>query len=280
MVDPANPFAGLLLQAPAQASDAVVKAAATDNNSQSGDSADTGRFNRSAVTGTDVGSKKQMESGRQLEDFSSPVTQTVAQVAMLANSVKHMANAADHTIRPLTVQNNSMAIVTGASSGSVPGMPAGGTPAHAPQIIATPLGNSAWANEFSQKIVWISTQQNHSAELHLNPPDLGQLNVVLKISDNQLTAQFTSPHIAVREALENALPKLREVLADNNIMLGNTTISDQPPRERGEGSMNHGSGSSAQHGAPYGSGDSIVTSPAAAVVVPVRRHIGMLDTFA
>jgi len=285
IIDPANPLATMLLQAPVQPSDAAVMIKAAGNTAQRDDSTDTGRDARPTLAGTDAGIKKHVEGSR-LPDFaSSTVTQshiirTVAPAAMLANPDKHLANAADHTVQPLTIHNNSMAIVTGATSGVIPGIQAGGTPAFTPQTVATPLGNSAWANEFSQKIVWMSTQQNHSAELHLNPPDLGPLNVVLKISDNQLTAQFTSPHLAVRDALENALPKLREILADNNIMLGNATISDQSPRDRGDGSMNQGSGSAAQHGAPYGSIGSNVTSSAAAVAVPVRRHIGMLDTFA
>lgn len=145
------------------------------------------------------------------------------------------------------------------------------------QTIATPLNNSGWADEFSQKINWISTQQNQVAELHLNPPDLGPLNVVLKISDNQATALFTSPHSAVRDAVENALPKLRETLADNGITLGNTTVSDQPPRDRDmERFTNQGSGAATQR--DDFSDANLLT--AAAQVVPARRHNGMVDIFA
>jgi flagellar hook-length control protein FliK len=146
--------------------------------------------------------------------------------------------------------------------------------------IAAPLGSNGWADEFSQKIRWVATQQNQVAELHLNPPNLGPLDVVLKISDNQATALFTSPHGAVREAVENALPKLREILADNGIMLGNTTVSDQSPRDRSmDGFMNQDSGTAAQHRsatAPEPAG----SLPVAAQTVPARRHNGMVDTFA
>ncbi len=149
------------------------------------------------------------------------------------------------------------------------------------QAVTSPIGSSAWANEFSQKITWMSNQQSHSAELHLNPPDLGPLNVVLKMTDNQLTAQFTSPHSAVREAVENAMPKLREVLADNQITLGNTTVSDQSPRDRsGEGYQNRNSGSTAQRDIPSINTSSGPLSPATAQNVPARRHNGILDTFA
>ena len=181
---------------------------------------------------------------------------------------------------PPTIQDIANSAGAGPATAAMQNMTAVNTPNN-PQAVTSPIGSSAWANEFSQKITWMSNQQNHSAVLHLNPPDLGPLNVVLKISDNQLTAQFTSPHSAVREAVENALPRLREVLADNQIMLGNATVSDQPPRDRsGEGFMNQGSGSSAQHDLSPTETNSNRLSPVAAQNVPARRHNGILDTFA
>jgi flagellar hook-length control protein FliK len=149
------------------------------------------------------------------------------------------------------------------------------------QIITTPVGKSGWADEFSQKIIWMSTQQKQTAELRLNPPDLGPINVVLKISDNQVTAQFTSPHSAVRDAVENALPKLREILADNNIMLGNATVSDQPPRDRsGNEFMNQNPRATTRSETPHIAIESNALLPASAQDLPARRHNGLLDTFA
>jgi flagellar hook-length control protein FliK len=42
---------------------------------------------------------------------------------------------------------------------------------------------------------------------------------------------FTSPHSAVREAVESALPRLREILADSGIMLGNASVTADTPRD-------------------------------------------------
>ncbi|MEQ1674790.1 MAG: flagellar hook-length control protein FliK, partial [Candidatus Nitrotoga sp.] len=147
--------------------------------------------------------------------------------------------------------------------------------ADALQTIATPLGKDGWSDEFTQKISWMSSQKNQVAELHLNPPDLGPLDVVLKISDNQATAVFMSSHSAVRDAVENALPKLREILADNGITLGNTTVSDQSPQDA-ERFMRQGfgSGTTAQRD---GSGETSRTEKvlaATAQITSVRRHNG------
>lgn len=194
------------------------------------------------------------------------------------NSVKCAELAAS---LPQPSPNTTQLITSSAISAMMPNTLTNNRPADTTQTITTLLGNSGWADDFSQKINWMNTQKNQVAELHLNPPDLGPLNVVLKISDNQATALFTSPHSAVRDAVENAMPKLREILADNGIMLGNATVSDQFPRDRGaEGFMNQGSGTAAQRGVSSGASDSTGALPATAQTMPARRHNGMVDTFA
>ncbi|MBY0577277.1 MAG: flagellar hook-length control protein FliK [Gallionellaceae bacterium] len=179
----------------------------------------------------------------------------------------------------LHVQDTAPAINPSAISPMMPNIFAGNKITDSLQTIATPFNSSAWADDFSQKISWMSTQQSQVAELHLNPPDLGPLNVILKISDSQATALFMSPHSAVRDAVENAIPKLREILADNGIMLGNATVSDQPSRDRHANEhINQGSGASAQHEASVDTPK--LTALPDARIMPARRHNGMVDTFA
>lgn len=141
-------------------------------------------------------------------------------------------------------------------------------------VVNTPMTHDAWGDEFNQKVTWIATQHEQTAELHLNPPHLGPLDVVLNISGDQATALFTSPHAAVRDAVEQALPKLREMLADNGIMLGNAMVNDQSPKEQQAGLADK----------PRGGNTSLLektgdTAPASSTVWPARRHHGMVDTF-
>ena len=143
-------------------------------------------------------------------------------------------------------------------------------------VIDTPVTQKQWGNEFSQKITWMATQQDQHAELHLNPAQLGPVDVVIKVSGDQATAQFTSAHAAVREVIEQSIPKLREMLADNGIMLGNTTVSDQAPREQ------RGEFGNQRQTAPNGRVLEPVPSNMSdtRVVSPLSRHNGMVDTFA
>lgn len=142
--------------------------------------------------------------------------------------------------------------------------------------VPTPLGSPAWGEDFTQKISWQVSQKIQVAELHLNPANLGPLDVVLKITDNQATAQFTSPHAAVREAVENALPKLREMLSDNGIMLSNASVGDQSPKRSMDDSGSRKGGASSGRAAA----DATTKPSAASLTLPTRRHNGLVDTFA
>lgn len=115
--------------------------------------------------------------------------------------------------------------------------PASALPIH--QHVMTEFGKPTWGNDFNQQITWLTTQKHHVAELHLHPAELGPVEIILHISNDQSTqvsAQFTSPHLAVREAIESALPRLREMMAENGITLGNTTVgaetSQQHPNQQ------------------------------------------------
>jgi flagellar hook-length control protein FliK len=280
--DPANAVAAMLLQIPAQHPAALPDPPADKGqNGRLPLTKGTGVIDRGTENSLQLAAGKSTGAvGAPSADSSHP-TGDPSLVALPAGAVKHTGMVASSTGQiPI---GQSMAKTTRSAVPAVmPNMLAGNTAADMPQPVATPLGNSGWAAEFSQKIVWMSTQQNHIAELHLNPPELGVLNVVMKFTDNQLTAQFTSPHSAVRDAVENALPKLREILADNNIMLGNATVSDQSPRDRsGDGFMNQGSNTTPQREPSYNPNEAGGLSPASVPgSPPARRHNGMLDTFA
>lgn len=167
------------------------------------------------------------------------------------------------------------------SFGALPNEPNNYLPTDLVPTINSPLGTNKWSNEFSQKIVWMCTQQNQTAELHLNPKDLGPLSVTLQISNDQLTAQFTSPHSAVRDAIENAMPKLREILADNGIMLSNATVNDQSSRDRsGDAYPNQDSRPTPQPETTSNTGKTAGSISTTAPALQTRRHNGILDTFA
>jgi len=94
----------------------------------------------------------------------------------------------------------------------------------APQISAQ-LGSQEWQQAVSQQVTMFTRNGQQSAELHLHPEDLGQIQISLKLDDNQAQLQMVSPHSHVRAALEATLPTLRTALAESGIQLGQSNIS-------------------------------------------------------
>jgi flagellar hook-length control protein FliK len=91
--------------------------------------------------------------------------------------------------------------------------------------IAPRVGTKGWDQAVGQKIVWMVAGGEQSAQLTLNPPDLGPVQVVLSISDNFVDASFVSSHLDVREAIESAAPKLREMMENAGISLSGFSVS-------------------------------------------------------
>ncbi|MEI7843574.1 MAG: flagellar hook-length control protein FliK [Gallionellaceae bacterium] len=143
--------------------------------------------------------------------------------------------------------------------------------------INTPITQPKWGEEFNEKVTWLANKNEQSAELHLNPPELGPMDVVLKVSGDQATAFFTSPHAAVREAIEHALPKLREMMAESGIMLGNATVNDQAPRNQQDSEKTKSVSSRARMASVSDAGTAGNLSLRSS---PIRRHNGIVDTFA
>ncbi|MQQ99447.1 flagellar hook-length control protein FliK [Glaciimonas soli] len=148
------------------------------------------------------------------------------------------------------------------------------------------VGSEKWGAAIGEHISWMSDNQQSSAELHLNPPELGPLKVTLSFTENQAQAHFTSAHMAVRAALEAALPQLRTALQDNGITLSQSSVSPDTQGQPSAFTQNqhggeHSSASGQQHRQPnrdaFG-GDANTTTESPQTVIK-RRNLGEIDTF-
>lgn len=133
----------------------------------------------------------------------------------------------DKDARESAISNNTTPTVTAptmsAATVSTPLSTHIATPL-APQISAQ-LGSQEWQQAVSQHVTLFTRQGQQSAELRLHPEDLGQIQISLKLDDNQAQLQMVSAHSHVRAALEATLPALRIALAESGIQLGQSNIS-------------------------------------------------------
>ncbi|WP_287810169.1 flagellar hook-length control protein FliK [Pseudomonas sp.] len=116
--------------------------------------------------------------------------------------------------------------VTGGVVSSEPAPTATGNP-----TLTAAVGSSQWQSGLSQQVLSLHQRGKHQVDLQLHPADLGPLSISLKQDTSGTQAQFICAHPAVRTAVEQALPQLREALAAQGITLGDTSVSDQPSRQ-------------------------------------------------
>ncbi len=93
--------------------------------------------------------------------------------------------------------------------------------------VEAPVRGAAFAQELGDKVVWLASRNSQVAELSLNPPQLGSVEVRLTLSGGEAGAQFFVASPVAREAIESALPRLRELMAQAGINLGEAQVRDQ-----------------------------------------------------
>lgn len=98
--------------------------------------------------------------------------------------------------------------------------------------ISTYFGRDGWNQAVNQKVVWMVGAGDHSATLTLNPPDLGPLQVVLKMGNDHVDTTFISDNPEVRQALQDGMSMLRDKMQESGIQLGNANVSSNEQSQR------------------------------------------------
>ena len=151
--------------------------------------------------------------------------------------------------------------------GSLPGLP-----------VNTPMGHPGWSAELGQRMVWLANREIREAQIQLNPRHLGPIDVRIIYSDaQQLSVSFTAQHPAAREALDAALPRLREMFEQQGLSLADASVSQESFAGRREAEDENGSRHDAVTGsrrADSGDEEPQQQSP------PIPIGQGLVDTFA
>jgi len=147
--------------------------------------------------------------------------------------------------------------------------------------ISPPLNSSAWDKAVGQKVIWMVGSSMQSAELTLNPPDLGPLQIVLNVTNDQANATFISAHPDVREALEASLPKLRQMMDDAGVQLSGFSVNAEASNQGQQGREFRQTNPSTSISRNGGS-ESVISNQAISDVKTTKiiSRIGAVDTFA
>jgi flagellar hook-length control protein FliK len=86
------------------------------------------------------------------------------------------------------------------------------------------MGARSFAEDVGSRVAWMISNRQQIAELRVDPPQLGPVEVRLSIAGDQASLTLLSPHAAVRDALQANLPRLQEMLTGAGVDLGSVHV--------------------------------------------------------
>jgi flagellar hook-length control protein FliK len=100
----------------------------------------------------------------------------------------------------------------------------------ATRTVSVPVHDPRWPDAVATQIRWAINDGVQSATLKLVPADLGPVELHIELKDNQVNVNFGANQADTRQALQDSLPRLREVLAGAGITLGQANVQQDSGR--------------------------------------------------
>jgi hypothetical protein len=120
--------------------------------------------------------------------------------------------------------------------------------------LETNVQDPDWGDAMGQKIVWLTGRAIQSAEIHLNPADLGPIEVKINVQNEQASVTFHAQNSTVRDMLESNVHRLRDMMESNGVDLAEVSVGsedsgsqysaqDSDDNEAGQNGESHAGGS-------------------------------------
>jgi flagellar hook-length control protein FliK len=181
-------------------------------------------------------------------------------------------NAADGNsdIDPTTVAPNALAHLGVASHFAAQHLRNEANPAE----LRSRVGTSDWNEELGAHLTWMTQKGLETGSLRVSPEHLGPVEVNISVQNGAASVWFAANHADTRAALEQALPQLREMFANQGMNLADSGVSRQSLAEQG-------SQDRARSGASQTvSGVSAVAGTDGASATASRLNLGLVDLYA
>lgn len=197
-----------------------LKHSKSDSTSQVGNAA-----NSSGQSGANHGQSSQQNS--QNQQFSQQQQQMLNQLQKQQISQQHQEivksfNDALSVEEQKTEKTEKILGNLGVSFDSRNQLPAG------LQAITQGVRTPQWSQALGHRVTYMANNKIQEAKISLNPEKLGPIQVKLSIDkDQHVHVSMAAQHGTTREAIENAMPRLREMLEAAGISFGSLDVKDE-----------------------------------------------------
>ncbi|WNJ94643.1 flagellar hook-length control protein FliK [Vibrio ruber] len=100
------------------------------------------------------------------------------------------------------------------------------------------------ADQLSERVQMMMSKNLKNIDIRLDPPELGRMHIRMNMSGDATTVHFTVATPQAREALEHSMPRLRDMLSQQGVQLGETSVQHQGSGQQQQGYAASGQGQS------------------------------------
>lgn len=144
-----------------------------------------------------------------------------------------------------------------------------------------PMQQGGWGEQVVDRVMWLSSQNLKSAEIQLDPAELGRLEVRISMAQEQTQVTFASANAGVRDALEGQMHRLRELFTQQGMNLLDVNVSDQSLSRGWQGQEGDGKGRGAGgQGLAAGADEELIVGASELKNTPLSAGRGMVDFYA
>ena len=115
--------------------------------------------------------------------------------------------------------------------------------------VDVPVGQAEWGDKVMGKLSWLTAKNLQVAEIHLTPPDMGPMEVKVRVQNDQAAVTVHAANPVVREQLELHSNRLRDMLAEQGVALSEFDVSDQRGGQADAQGESSGQGDGSRQGA-------------------------------
>ena len=103
-----------------------------------------------------------------------------------------------------------------------------------PLHIANPASPNQWGEAIGERVALLINHRSSSAELRLDPPHLGKLDIQIQVQDDRAVIHITTQHAQTRDMIDNAGVRLREFLQESGYSSVDVNVSHREQSMAGE----------------------------------------------
>jgi flagellar hook-length control protein FliK len=216
----------------------VVNRSQSDHNQNGQQQGQQSQENSHTHTNNEVDLAKESQQGLHKNEkdfvFSERLTTSVAEKSNLQTMLNDVAAAKILSQQSLnhaeeqSLQNN----ITKANADSISVQSA--KSAINIQAETVSIYRKDFSNAVKEKVMVMINQKIKQLEIRLDPPELGSMHVKLNLQNEQAAVNFVVQNQQAKEALEQNMGKLKEMLADSGVDVGDANIEQRSQQSEDE----------------------------------------------